>query len=142
MRNLILLIALFLTVNIYSQDSSLGWMFVNSNTIALDKQAHFAGGGFIGMSAYFVTLGLTDSNRKKARFWGIATPILVGTIKELSDSRSGGTGFDWADLGYTAGGGITATYTFDFLVGWKIRRDKNKNDEFKKQVALLDNFYE
>ena len=141
MKNLILLIALFLTFNIYAQENSTGWMFINTNTISADKQIHFTGGGFIGMTAYFTTLQLTNENRKKARFWGIATPILVGTLKELSDSRSGGTGFDWVDLGYTAGGGITATYTFDFLVGWKIRRDKKKNDKFNKQVALLDEFY-
>ena len=118
----ILALILLLSFSVNAQNNGLGWMFINTNTIAADKQEHFAGGVFIGMSAYSLTLGNTDGNRKKAKFWGILTPILVGTLKELSDSRS--TGFDWADLGYTAGGGIVATYTFDFLAGWKIRRNK------------------
>ena len=122
MRTLAFIILLSFSVN--AQESGLGWIFINTNTIKADKQEHFAGGFYLGMSAYSLTLGNTDGNRKKAKFWGIVTPILVGTLKELSDSRSGGTGFDWADLGYTAGGGIVATYTFDFLRQRHKRRNK------------------
>ena len=120
MRILAFIILLSFSVN--AQESGLGWMFINTNTIKADKQEHFAGGFYIGLSAYSLTLGNTDGNRKKAKFWGIVTPILVGTLKELSDSRK--TGFDWADLGYTAGVGIVATYTFDFLRQRHKRRNK------------------
>ena len=123
MKAILLFVLLSTSLNA-QKDNGLGWMFINTNTIAADKQEHFVGGGFIGMNAYFIAYGSTNHDRKKAKFWGILTPILVGTIKELSDSRKGGTGFDWADLGYTAGGGIVATYTFDFLVGRKKRRNK------------------
>ena len=99
-----------------------GWMGVSENTIPFDKQMHFTGGGFIGLSSYHVAYSINGGNRKKSKFWGIVAPIIIGTIKELSDTRKGGTGFDVIDLGYTAVGGVVGTYTADLLVGFDKRK--------------------
>jgi len=124
MKRLALVLFLFSGL-IYSQESSgVGYLLVSENFIALDKQAHGAAGLWLGAGAYSMTYEITKGNRKKSKFWGIATPILIGTLKELSDNKAGGTGFDWADLGYTAGGGIVATYTLDFLIVRKNKRNK------------------
>lgn len=96
-------------------------MFINENTIPLDKQAHFAGGALFAVGGY--SLGYwADENRKRGKFWGIVTTVLVGTVKELCDINT--TGFNAKDLGYTAVGGIVMTYTYDFLLGRKLKRKK------------------
>jgi len=121
MKKLITIIALLICFSTNAQeDSSLGWLFINSNTIALDKQFHAAGGMYLGGSSYLVALGANGGKRSNAKLWGILVPAIVGTLKEWSDAKT--TGFDFADLGYTIGGGIVATYTFDFLVQRKKRR--------------------
>jgi len=127
MRKLIFILLIFPLLSNAQQESSLGWLFVNENTIPLDKQMHGAGGMYLGGVSYIVTYGGTK-DRKKSKIVGILTPIIVGTIKELSDSTKSNNKFDWADLGYTVGGGIVATYTFDFLVG---RANKRKNKRGK-----------
>jgi len=121
------LIFILLILPFLSNAQDVGWLFVNENTIPLDKQMHGAGGMYLGGVSYIVTYGGTK-DRKKSKIVGILTPIIVGTIKELSDSTKSNNKFDWADLGYTVGGGIVATYTFDFLVG---RANKRKNKRGK-----------
>ena len=105
-----------------AQDSQIGYLFISENTIPLDKQMHGAAGIGLGTMSYMVAYGASGENRKTAKIWGILVPTLAGTIKELADIKT--TGFDWADLGYTVGGGIVATYTFDFLVGRANKRRK------------------
>lgn len=113
MKKLLLILFLF-TININAQkDSGLGWLFINTNTIKADKQEHAAAGMFVGLTSYAMTYDFTR-DRKKARFWGIAVPIILGTVKELSDIKT--TGFDFKDLAYTAGGGIFVTLTFDLFI--------------------------
>ena len=116
------LIFILLILPLLSNAQDVGWLFVNENTIPLDKQMHGAGGMYLGGVSYIVTYGQTK-DRKKSKIVGILTPILVGTIKELSDSTKSNNKFDWEDLGYTVGGGIVATFTFDFLVGRANRRN-------------------
>ena len=115
------LIFILLIIPFLSNAQDVGWLFVNENTIPLDKQMHGAGGMYLGGVSYIVTYGETK-DRKKSKIVGILTPIIVGTIKELSDSTKSNNKFDWEDLGYTVGGGIVATFTFDFLVGRANRR--------------------
>jgi len=108
---------------IYAQND-IGYMFINEKTIPLDKQTHFVAGGFIALTSYHTAYSINGGNRKNSKFWGIVTPIVIGTIKELSDTKKGGTGFDVIDLGYTAVGGVIGTYTIDFLIGVDKRRSK------------------
>jgi len=120
------LIFILLILPILGNAQDVGWLFVNKNTIPLDKQMHGAGGMYLGGVSYIVTYGETK-NRKKSKIVGILTPIIVGTIKELSDSTKSNNKFDWEDLGYTVGGGILATYTFDFLVGRANKKRKQRS---------------
>jgi len=119
------LIFILLILPFLSNAQDIGWLFVNENTIPLDKQMHGAGGMYLGGVSYIVTYGQTK-DRKKSKIVGILTPIIVGTIKELSDSTKSNNKFDWEDLGYTVGGGIVATFTFDFLVG-RAKRKKQRS---------------
>jgi len=120
MKTKILIIGLLVSLMCLSQnDSNLGYMFINENTIPLDKQAHFAGGAFFAVGGYSLGYGAYE-NRKRGKFWGIVTPILAGTVKELCDIKT--TGFDVKDLAYTAVGGILTTHTIDFYVGKKIKK--------------------
>lgn len=128
------LLIFLLPIAMFSQ-SKVGWMFINENTIDLDKQMHFTGGAALATASYFVAYGASNENRKTAKIWGIAVPILAGTIKELSDINT--TGFNWADLGYTTVGGVVATYTFDFIVHRAKRREQKRN----KIIALTNEFY-
>jgi hypothetical protein len=131
--SILVLLPLFLTAQ---QESSLGWMFINSNTIDLDKQAHFAFGGWGGVTGYAVAYGANGYKRGNAKLWGIVTATVLGTLKEVSDINT--TGFDNADLAYTIAGGVFTTYTFDFLVGLNIRKEKKR----QKAMAIADKFYD
>jgi hypothetical protein len=111
-------------------------MFINSNTIDLDKQAHFAFGGWGGVTGYAVAYGANGYKRGNAKLWGIVTATVLGTLKEVSDINT--TGFDNADLAYTIAGGVFTTYTFDFLVGLNIRKEKKR----QKAMAIADKFYD
>ena len=65
-----------------------------------DKAAHILAGALISQTTYIYTYKFTQ-DKNKALICSIVTPILVGTIKELYDSRKGGSGFDVKDLGCT-----------------------------------------
>jgi hypothetical protein len=131
--SILLLLPLFLTAQ---QKSSIGWMFINSNTIDLDKQAHFVGGAWAGVTGYAIAYGANGKKRGNAKLWGIVTATVLGTLKEVSDINT--TGFDNADLAYTIAGGVFTTYTFDFLVGLNIRKQKKR----QKAMAIADKFYD
>lgn len=118
MRKLIL--TFLITFNLNAQE---GVLFINDDFIALDKQKHALAGMYIGGMFYSYTYGKTN-NRKTSKIVGILTPLLIGTFKELSDSNQPNNKFDWADLGYSFGGGVLATYTFDFLLKRKNKRNK------------------
>lgn len=119
-----------------SQNSDFGWLLINENTIALDKQQHAAGGIWAGTTAYMIAYQGKDENRKRGRFWGIVTPIVLGTLKEVADTKT--TGFDMADLGYTVADGVVATFTWDILMKRKHKRQEKRNNT----IAITDAFYE
>jgi uncharacterized protein YfiM (DUF2279 family) len=49
---------------------------------------------------------------KHPRLWGIGTALGVGLLKELADSRKGGSGFSGSDLAYDGIGAISIQFTF------------------------------
>ena len=132
----ILLIALLPILGNAQQESSLGWMFINTNTIDADKQLHFVGGVWAGVSGYTIAYRANGYKRGNAKLWGVLTSVVLGTLKEVNDTNT--TGFDTADLGYTIAGGVVATYTFDFLVGRAKRRNKKKQNA----IAYVNNLYD
>jgi hypothetical protein len=101
--------------------SSFNFAQSNDFSFAKDKQMHTLAGGFCAASGYGLTYSYTK-DRKKAKFWGIVTPLVVGTLKELSDRKT--TGFDVADLTYSVVSGIAVTYTIDFYVSRNLKRKK------------------
>jgi uncharacterized protein YfiM (DUF2279 family) len=76
-----------------------------------DKIQHFVGGSLISLVA---TSAAQQAGWKHPRAWGIGAAVGVGLLKELADSRKGGTGFDPADLGATALGGVTVQFVIRF----------------------------
>ena len=131
-RNLKTLVVLFMmsisTIGFSQRNSSVGWLFVNENTIALDKQAHGAGGLYLGTLSYFIGYEFSGNNRKRGILYGLLIPTLAGFAKELHDQGKAGNRFDWADLAYTIGGGIVATFAFDFLNGKNLKKRKILKD--------------
>lgn len=79
-----------------------------------DKQYHFAAGAFISAGTYTLVYNKTK-NRKKALIYSIASSVLVGTLKELSDSREKGNTFDKRDLLATTYGGLSIGVTFNLF---------------------------
>ncbi len=82
----------------------------------VDKFAH-AGVGSLTAAGSSLIYDLFKSDetdlktqRKHKRIIGIASSILVGTLKEVFDSRKGS--FDGLDLGATVLGGVVVVITF------------------------------
>ena len=114
-RLLLLLAVLTLSINVSAQESKVGWMFISENTIALDKQMHFVGGLGVSIPAYAIAYDHNGGRRGNAKLWSVISSFAVAVLKEGMDSSSGGTGFDWADIGYTVAGGTVGSFTFDIL---------------------------
>ena len=79
-----------------------------------DKQYHFAAGAFVSAGTYTLVYAKTKS-KKKALIYSVASSILVGTLKELSDSREKGNRFDKRDLLATTYGGLSIGVTFNIF---------------------------
>ena len=79
-----------------------------------DKHLHFLGGAMFGSVGYSYVY-LKTNNKKKAILGGLASAVLVGTIKEVLDSREPGNKFDLEDLGATAIGGISISLTINLF---------------------------
>ena len=126
-------VTLIMTSSLNAQESKIGWMFINENTIALDKQMHFVGGAGVSAVTYAIALDHNGGRRGNAKMWGIISSVAIGTLKEAMDSGSGGTGFDWADIGYTVAGGIVGTYTFDILANRAKKRQLKRLKQLKNQ---------
>jgi len=82
--------------------------------IPFDKQLHTVSGMFSSAVGYEYVWERTK-DRKKSVIGGIATSILVGTLKELIDSKQSGNKFDHQDLVATAIGGTIFTLTINIL---------------------------
>ena len=79
-----------------------------------DKQYHFAAGAFVSAATYTLVYAKTK-NKKKALIYSVASSILIGTLKEISDSREQGNRFDGRDLLATTYGGIAIGVTFNIF---------------------------
>ena len=79
-----------------------------------DKKLHYAAGILYGSVGYSYVY-LKTNNKKKAILGGLASAVLVGTIKEVLDSREPGNKFDLEDLGATAIGGISISLTINLF---------------------------
>ena len=86
-----------------------------------DKQMHFAAGAITSTIVYDYVYRKTDS-KKKALIYSIASSILVGTLKEVADSRIPGNRFDTRDLLATSYGGISIGVTLNLVT----RKKKKK----------------
>ena len=91
------------------------------------------GGAGVSAVTYAIALDHNGGRRNNAKMWGIISSVAIGTLKEAMDSGSGGTGFDWADIGYTVAGGIVGTYTFDILANRAKKRQLKRLEELKDQ---------
>ena len=79
-----------------------------------DKQYHFAGGALVSAGTYTLVYAKTKS-KKKALIYSVASSILIGTLKEISDSREKGNRFDTRDLLATTYGGLSIGVTFNIF---------------------------
>ena len=86
-----------------------------------DKQQHFTAGAIVSTLTYSVVYKRTK-NRKKALLYSIASSVVVGTLKELADSRVPGNKFDTRDLLATSYGGISIGVTLNLVT----RKKKKK----------------
>jgi uncharacterized protein YfiM (DUF2279 family) len=82
-----------------------------SKQFPLDKQAHFLAGSTISGVTYALVLKKTK-NPKKAFIYSLITPLVIGTAKEIYDSRqpTHNKGFDGKDLGATVLGGLSVSF--------------------------------
>ena len=79
-----------------------------------DKQIHYAAGAFVSTVTYDIVYKKTKS-RKKAFLYSITSSLIVGTLKELADSREINNKFDTRDLLATTYGGITIGLTLNLV---------------------------
>jgi len=79
-----------------------------------DKQYHFAAGAFVSAGTYTLVYAKTKS-KKKALIYSVASSILIGTLKEIADSREKGNRFDGRDLLATTYGGLSIGVTFNIF---------------------------
>ena len=93
---------------IYSQT---GFILLPEETMALDKQQHFAAGMYISTLSYSVTMELSkEKNKPRAMIVSLGVTSLVAAIKELSDRNT--TGFSQADFYPTVSGGVFMNIIF------------------------------
>lgn len=135
MKNVIIVLSLVLAMSTFSQssDKGVGWAMLSESTMAYDKQKHVVVGIYGGFAGYALACSFTE-NRWKRMAVGFALGTLIGTMKEASDSRSGGSGWDWADWAHTSAGSIVGGFTFDVLTGFKRRKERKAIEDFEKSL--------
>ena len=81
---------------------------ISDPIIKKDKAMHFAFGYVTAHAANSMILEYTD-NKKVIKYGPIIACLAVGIGKELVDKYDSNTKstFEWLDIAYTAGGGIT-----------------------------------
>ena len=89
---------------------------VQEYSFTSDKQLHFIVGGVLGALGYGCAYYLTEGNRFASYLAGTASSGLVGLLKEIHDSRDNGTGFNRADLIYTALGGLVSSFVTSIII--------------------------
>ena len=86
--------------------------------VALDKQRHYAAGVITATTGYGITLR-RGGDRRRARWVGFVTCVMVGVAKETLDAYRPGAGFDVRDLGATVMGGVSFVVADWVLEGQK-----------------------
>lgn len=100
--------------------ASAGFAQQKKPLIPKDKVMHFAAGTLTSAFAYTFAYGLQDKyttskkRHNKALIIAAGAAFGMGLVKELYDSRKGGSGFDVKDLGATALGGMILGVTYKF----------------------------
>ena len=87
-----------------------------------DKQLHFTAGAIAGGLGYAWSYD-KHKNKKKAFIAGVCSSFAVGFVKELYDSRTGGT-VESRDVAATTLGGLTIGFTIPLFK--KKRKYKSK----------------
>jgi putative lipoprotein len=82
-----------------------------------DKQMHFGAGALVG------AVSLVTKSKTKAFVYSVVAGSSFGLLKEVYDSRKGGSGFNNADLGATVLGSLSVGLTFNVLSGNKRNRN-------------------
>lgn len=126
-----ILICIIFTSFAYSQDSRIGWMFINENTIPLDKQQHFTGFTFVGLVTSFITYDLGASKwERRIKTLGIGTAI--GSIKEWSDPY-----WSWSDMLTNTIGLVFGEILAEVFTNRKERINRMRAEK----IAKIDAFY-
>jgi uncharacterized protein YfiM (DUF2279 family) len=87
-----------------------------------DKQMHFGAGALVGTFTYSA-VSLVTKSKTKAFVYSVVAGSSFGLLKEVYDSRKGGSGFNNADLGATVLGSLSVGLTFNVLSGNKRNRN-------------------
>jgi len=84
-----------------------------------DKIMHFKGGAAVAGITSFTVMALNKNKplevaAKRAFWYSLAASVVAGVTKEVIDKKNGAS-FDFKDLGATAGGGLTVSFSLDKL---------------------------
>ena len=82
--------------------------------IAHDKKQHYAA-GVLTSSVTYAYVYTKTKNKKKAAIYSIVSAVVIGSLKEVSDSRQPGNKFDPQDLLATTLGGVTVGVTIQLF---------------------------
>lgn len=119
---------------------SLSLLTAQEYSFTTDKQLHFIGGGVLGSAGYLVAYELTEGNRFVSYLGGTASAGTVGLLKEVYDSRRGGSGFNGADLAYTALGGLVSSIITDLVINKQSYRKRRLRREFKRMIKISERY--
>ena len=100
----------------------LPFFVIAQNKIPEDKALHLSAGCATSMVTYTIVYDITK-DKKKALVYSLLSSILIGTLKELKDSRQPNNYFDVNDIIYTSSGGLVGSLTLDLFNNYK----KQKN---------------
>lgn len=138
MKQLLFTVLIGLTLvgsNAQSYFEDAGWMLLPEKTIPLDKQMHFTGGSYISFLGFGISRDY-GASRFESYVWGIGSALLVGTLKEWSDSNKKGNYFDGMDLAYTVGGAIFMSVTLDICTNKQYKKIRKRHLEKKHNKNL------
>ena len=103
---------------------------VSQTDVKNDKLVHFGAGVLVSSLSYAVIYKNTKSV-KKSLIYSTACAFLVGTAKEVYDSKYSNTGFGAEDLVATTLGGFVSSSVITIVL-----KDKNKKKQLEKIERL------
>lgn len=125
---ILLLLLLLASFSGEAQKKGVGYSLLPLEWVDADKQLHLTGGAFIGFNTFSISRTY-GANRLESYAISVGSALLIGTLKEWSDSNKAGNYFDGEDLAYTVGGSIVMSFALDVLSGDRFK----ERDELKKQ---------